>query len=103
MRKDYAILLVRVAEIECAQAHQKRVFIRAGSEDLKTTYTLVQLEQMLPPDEFMRVHASVIARLDRIEQINFLGNHAYNARLTSGLIVPVGRSQYAELQRRLGI
>jgi two-component system, LytTR family, response regulator len=103
VRTDYALRLVRIAEIECAVAHQKRVFIRVGEEELKTSYTLLQLEQILPPVQFMRIHASVIVQLDRVEQINFLGNHTYNARLTSGLIVPIGRNQYHELQQRLGI
>jgi DNA-binding LytR/AlgR family response regulator len=103
VRTDYAIRLLRIEDIECALAHEKRVFIFAGSEELKSTYTLTQLEQILPPDLFMRIHASVIVHIDRIEQINFLGNHTYNARLAGGRLVPVGRSQYGELQRRLGL
>jgi two-component system, LytTR family, response regulator len=103
VRTDYAMRLLRVADIECAIARQKRVYIKAGLDELKTNYTLTQLEQLLPSNRFQRVHASVIVQLDRIEQINFLGNHTYNARLTSGLIVPVGRTQYPEIQRRMGI
>jgi len=73
------------------------------TEEFKTNYTLTQLEQVLPPDAFMRIHASAIVRVDDVEEINFLGNHTYDVRLSNGIIAPVGRGQYGELQRRLGL
>ena len=42
-------------------------------------------------------------RLERVEELIFLGNHAYEVRLTSNQRLPVGRTRYAELQRRLGL
>jgi len=103
VRTDYAMRLLRIDDIECAVARQKRVYVRTDAEELKTTYTLTQLEDLLPHEKFFRVHASVIVQIGRIEQINFLGNHTYSARLTSGAVVPIGRSQYPELQRLVGI
>lgn len=103
VRTDYAIKLIRVEEIDFAIAKDKKVFIRAGGVDLKTYYTLLQLERLLPSEEFVRVHASALVRTDRIEELNFLGNHMYSATLTDGSVLPVGRTYYAELQRRLGL
>jgi len=103
IRTDYAVRLLRVEQIECAVAREKRVFVRTKEEEFKTTYTLTQLEGLLPADKFFRVHASVIVQLERVEQINFLGNHSYSARLASGINVPIGRNQYPGLQERLGV
>jgi two-component system LytT family response regulator len=103
VRTDYAVKLIRVDQIDYATAREKKVFLRVGEEEHKTYYTLVQLENLLPPHEFMRIHASAIVRLSRIEAVNFLGNHTYSVTLSDGAVLPVGRTFYPELQRRLGI
>jgi two-component system LytT family response regulator len=103
VRTDYAIKLIRVEDIDIAVAKDKKVYVRAKGVDQKTYYTLVQLERLLPAEEFARVHASTIVRLDRIEELNFLGNHMYSVTLTDGTVIPIGRTYYQDLQRRLGL
>jgi two-component system LytT family response regulator len=103
VRVDYAVRLVRVEEIICAVARDKRVLVRAKSGEHRTYYTLTQLEALLPPQRFLRIHDSVILNLDTVEEILFLGNHTYAVRLSDGQQLPVGRSRYPELQRRLGV
>jgi two-component system LytT family response regulator len=53
IRKDYAVLLVRLEEIRCAIARDKRVLVRMedGGEH-RTYYTLTQLEALLPRSSF---------------------------------------------------
>ena len=102
VRANYAVRLIRVEEIVCGIAREKRVLIRTAQEEHRSQYTLTQLEGLLPPS-FLRVHDSAIINLDKTEEILFLGNHTYAVRLTEGLQVPVGRGRYAELQRRLGL
>lgn len=103
VRTDYAIKLIRIEDIECAIAREKRVFVRAKNAEQRTYYTLTQLESLLPREEFLRIHASAIARIDLIESVNFLGNHTYSISLAGGAVLPVGRAYYAALQGRLGI
>jgi len=103
VRTDYAIKLIRVEEIDCAVARDKKVYVKTSNAEQKTYYTLSQLEHLLPPALFMRVHASVIVRLSAIEELNFLGNHTYSVKLAGSVVLPVGRNQFAELQRRLGV
>ena len=103
VRSDYAIKLVPVKEILCAVAKDKRVILRLGSSEVKTAYSLSQLEKLLPSSEFMRIHASVVVRLEVVDQLNYLGNHSYSATLRGGLTVPIGRGYFLELQRRLGV
>ena len=104
IRKDYTVLLVRLEEIHCAVARDKRVLVRTsdGGEH-RTYYTLTQLESLLPPDQFFRVHDSAIVRIDAVEELLFLGNHSYAVRLSDNSQLPVGRTRYASLQKRLGL
>ena len=72
-------------------------------EDQRVSYSLIQLESLLPNCEFMRIHSSVLVRLDSIESFNYLGNRSYSVTLRSGLTLPVGRNFYIRLKARLGI
>jgi DNA-binding LytR/AlgR family response regulator len=103
VREDYVVRLVKVEEIVCALAREKRVFLRTEAGEYRTYYTLTQLESLLPTERFLRIHDSCIVDLDRVEEVLFLGNHSYAIRLSNGLQLPVGRTRYSELQRRLGL
>jgi DNA-binding LytR/AlgR family response regulator len=103
VRADYAVRLIPVEEITCAVAREKRVIVRVKDGEHRTYYTLTQLETLLPKEQFLRIHDSCLVNLDRVEELIFLGNHAYQVRLSGGQLLPVGRSRYPELRRRLGL
>lgn len=103
VREDYSVRLLRIDDIICAAAREKRVFIRTSTEEHRTSYTLKQLEALLPPDRFFRVHDSYVVRIDMVKELHLLGSHSYAIRMEGGLMVPVGRSRYRELQHRLGL
>ena len=104
VRGDYAIKLLRTEELLCALARERKVYLRTSDGvEHRALHTLVQLEKLLPEGRFFRVHDSYLVALDRVEELLFLGNHDYELRLTGGFRVPVGRSRYLELRRRLGL
>ena len=103
VRTDYAIKLLRIDEIEFAVSRDKKVIVKTNGCEQRTYYTLSQLEELLPKDEFMRIHLSAIVRVGLIESVNFLGNHTYSVTLSGGVVLPIGRTDYADLQRRLGL
>jgi two-component system LytT family response regulator len=103
IRENYAVRLVRIEEIVCAVAREKRVYVRTAGGEHRTYYTLTQLETLLPPDRFLRIHDSCLVQIEKVEEILFLGNHTYRVRLSDGELLPVGRSRYPELQHRLGL
>ena len=104
IRKDYAVRLVRVEEIVRAEAREKRVFVRtADGDEHRTYYTLTQLEGLLPPTRFFRIHGSCIVSLDSVDEILFLGNHSYAVQLSNREQFPLARARYSALQRRLGL
>jgi DNA-binding LytR/AlgR family response regulator len=92
-----------VEEIVTAMARDKRVFVRTAEGEHRTYYTLTQLEALLPPDRFLRVHDSCIVNLETVEEVLLLGNHTYALRLSNGEQIPLRRTRYPELQRRLRI
>jgi len=103
IRTDYSIKLLRFEEIDYAVSRDKKVYVRASGTEHRTYYSLLQLEGLLPPAEFMRLHLSALVRLSCIESVNFLGNHTYSITLSGGTVLPVGRTFYPALQARLGI
>ena len=64
---------------------------------------LFRLETLLPPEDFLRIHDSALVHLNTVAELLSLGDHAYEVRLTNGERLRVGRTRYAELQRRLGL
>jgi len=103
VREDYVVRLVRVEEILCAIARDKRVYVRTATGEYRTYYTLTQLEALLPSDRFFRIHDSALVVLEQVEELLFLGGHSYALRLTGGQQLPVGRTRFPELQNRLGL
>lgn len=103
VREDYAIRLVNIEDILCAVAREKRIVIRTMDTESRTYYTLTQLESLLPAEQFCRTHDSCIVNLDQVERLHFLGNHTYSVELKNGWKLPVGRTRYPLLQRKLGL
>jgi DNA-binding LytR/AlgR family response regulator len=103
IRGDYAVRFVPVRQIVCAVARDKRVYVRTRDGEFRTYYTLTQLEALLNGDRFLRIHDSSLVNIDAIVELNFLGDHAYEVRLTNGQTLRVGRTRYAELQRHVGM
>jgi DNA-binding LytR/AlgR family response regulator len=104
VRGDYSVRLLRVGDVLCAMARDRRVFVRTCSgEEYRIYYTLSQLERLLPEGEFFRVHDSYLVKVESIEELYFLGNHAYELRLSDGTQIPVGRSRYSDLRAQLGL
>ena len=103
IKENFSIRFVPIQEIAYAFAKEKRVFVCTPKEEFKTTYTLTQLESLLPSEGFFRIHDSCIVQLALIVELHLLGSHSYVVRLSGGTQLPVSRLRYVELQKRLGL
>ena len=103
VRADYAVKFVGLDRILCIFARDKMVYARTDKEEFRIFYTLTQLESLLLDDRFVRIHDSAVVNIDSVVELLFLGDHTYEVRLTNGERIRVGRTRYAELQRRLGL
>ena len=61
------------------------------------------LEERLDPKVFMRVHRSVIVRLDLVELLHRSAGGDYQVQLRGGVRLPVSRSRHEALERWLGL
>lgn len=103
IREPYAVRLVPIEKIRYAVAKDKQVLVRTATSEHKTYYSLSFLQEVLPPEIFLRVHSSCLVNINLVEQFNFLGNHSYSVTLVGGEEMPVGRTYYQDVQHRLGI
>ena len=63
--------------------------------------SMQSLEDRLDPDRFMRIHRSVIVRLDAIDVLHKGVGGDYAVQLKSGARLRVSRSRREELEQRL--
>jgi two-component system LytT family response regulator len=103
VRANFAVRFLPISDVLCVVAHDKKVYACTRGREYRTLYTLTQLESMLPEDQFLRIHESSTVNLDAIVQLDFLGDHAYEVCLLDNRRLRVGRTRYAELQRRMGL
>lgn len=102
VRADYAVRFIRIKEAVRFEARDRAVYVwTPEGEAGRTHHNLSQLEALLPGENFLRVHDSHLVNLDYVEELCFLGNHAYALRLSTGQVVPVGKTRYADVRRCL--
>ncbi len=103
IRVDFGVRLVPVQDIVSASARDRRVVIQTREAEWPTYYSLKELEALLPPALFLRIHDSHIVNLKLVDEVVFLGDHSYSVRLSNKQLLPVGRTRCPELHRRLGL
>ena len=103
IRADFAARFLALDKILCVFAREKKVYALTVEAEHRTFYTLTQLETLLPTDRFVRIHDSTLVNLDEVQELIYLGDHAYEVRLSNQQRLRVGRTRYPELQRRLGL
>lgn len=94
-RADRKMVKVFVDDIAYVESLKDYVKIYAGSQPLITKQTIMSIEEMLSPEEFIRVHRSFIVSLNKVTSYNqhavFIGKEE----------VPIGPLYRAEVNRRL--
>lgn len=64
---------------------------------------MIQFEQQLPEQQFVRVHRSYIVNLQHIQKVELYEKEQFCVILRNGAKVPVSRNGYAKLKGVLGI
>jgi two-component system, LytTR family, response regulator len=89
VRAGNRLVLVRVDEIDWIEAASNYVQLHVGERTYTHRETMTGLEARLDPAQFLRVHRSIIVRIDRIRELEplFQGDYLLilrdNTRLTS--------------------
>jgi two-component system LytT family response regulator len=97
------VRVVPVAQIEYITASGPYVELHTSERAYLIREAIHNLEQRLDPDRFLRIHRSIIVRVDLIDTFHRGAGGDYEVQLKSGARLRVSRSRREELERRLGV
>lgn len=94
--------VVPVSKIDYITASGPYAELHVGDRTYAVRERMQTLEEKLDPAVFLRVHRSVIVRLDRVEAMLRSPGGDYSVRLKDGTKLSVSRAKREELEARLG-
>jgi len=96
--------LLRIAASDVDQIDAERDYVRlhVGERSYLLLQTVSGLEARLDPDQFIRLHRSVILRRDRIKGLRHDGLGVWSAELSDGQAVRIGRTYLSRAKAMAG-
>ena len=98
VRRDSDIEVIPVQRIDYIEARDDFVSISVGTAKHLKQQTLGELEKLLDPRRFVRVHRSYIVNIERLGRVELYAKDSRVAILADGTKIPVSRSGYARLR-----
>jgi two-component system LytT family response regulator len=97
------VRVVPVSEIEFIVASGPYAELYSGDRKFVIREAMQTLEDRLDPNVFIRIHRSVIVRLDLVETLHKGAGGDYEVQLKSGRRLRVSRSRLEALEKKLGL
>lgn len=97
------IKIIPIDEVDYIEAYDDYVKIYQGKKYILKKQTMNHFEQVLPKDQFIRIHRSYILNVNQLTKIESYEKNSYVAILKSGTSIPISRSSYSDLKSRLGL
>lgn len=97
------IKIIPINEVDYIEAYDDYVKIYQGKKYVLKKQTMNHFEQVLPKNQFIRIHRSYILNVNELTKIESYEKNSYVAILKSGTSIPISRSSYSELKSRLGL
>lgn len=97
------VRVVPVREIDFIVASGPYAELYSGERKYVIRESMQALEDKLDPDAFIRIHRSVIVRLELIETLHKGGGGDYEVQLKNGRRLRVSRSRLEALEKKLGL
>ena len=88
---------LRLERIEFVSAAGKNVEIRSGNRDYTKRATMKELQDMLPPSQFVRIHRSYIVNIQEIDRISASRSGNDVIVLRGGRRINVGKKYRSQL------
>jgi len=101
IREGSRVHVLPVESIDYFEARDDYVFVAHGGKRLAKLQTLSELEDLLDPDRFVRIHRSFIVNVARLAKIELYAKDSRIAILTDGSHLPVSRAGYGRLRKLL--
>jgi two-component system LytT family response regulator len=94
--------VIPIERLDYAEAQDDYVALHSAGKSYLKQHTIANLETMLDPRQFVRIHRSYLVNLSRVARIEPHSKDSRIAILTSGAQLPVSRSGYDRLKALLG-
>ena len=91
--------LIQVDGVECVSAAGNYVEIYARNQLYMMRATMKQVEELLPPSDFIRIHRSHIAKCEAIDRIKTLPSGNGTVQLRSGKVLSISKKYKSQLQK----
>jgi two-component system, LytTR family, response regulator len=95
------IVLLRTEDIEWLQASGNYIRVHLGEMVYQLRQSLKNLQVLLDPIRFLRVHRNVVVNLDHVEEFYLPAEGNMFVRLKSGLCLPLRKANRALLRKTL--
>ena len=99
LKVDDRHILIDAATIDCIEVSDKVVIVQTAEQIYRVRETLNRIEQRLPPEQFVRIHRSVIVNIERVKEIQPWFQGDYVLILKNGKRLMSGRA-YRDVVRR---
>lgn len=96
------VVFLRVQEIDWVEAAGNYVRIHFGEQSHLLRETMNALETRLDPEQFLRIHRSVIVNIDRIKEMQPAFHGDYYVILKNGRQLPLSRGYRDKIEPFLG-
>ncbi|MBE3072904.1 MAG: response regulator transcription factor [Acidobacteria bacterium] len=101
VRDGPRVHVVAVDKLDFVQAQDDYVCLHSEGKKLLKEQTLAELEMLLDPARFVRIHRSYILNVERLARVEPYGKDSRVAILRDGTRLPVSKSGYARLSELL--
>ena len=95
------IILVRVGDIRWMQTSGNHIRLHVGKASNLIRQSMKNLQALLDPNRFLRVHRNAIVNLDHVEEFHLPPNGNMFVRLNDGLCLPLRKANRAQLRKLL--
>ena len=101
IRDKADVHVIPVAKIDYFESQDDYVSLKVGDKNLLKEQTLSELEQLLDPNRFVRIHRRYLLNVSRLARIEQSATDSRVAVLQDGTELPISRSGYAKLREIL--
>ena len=95
------IILVRVGDIRWMQSSGNQIRLHVAKTSYLIRQSLKNLQALLDPSRFLRVHRNAIVNLDHVEEFHLPPNGNMFVKLNDGLCLPLRKANRALLRKLL--
>ena len=85
-------------DIDYVAAQDDCVCLKCGGRDFLKQQAMNELEDLLNPSRFIRIHRSYILNIERLARLELYAKDSRVAILTDGSRLPVSRAGYTRLK-----